>query len=413
VLILLAATAASAGDEGVWWEAEGPSETNFPDRTAFSAETFEKTRREILSGGDWLTNAGPRKGPEAFAKWRIEVPAAGEYSLWARKFYKHGPFRWRFDDGEWRTCGRDIGLLDTVAIRTHLGANWVYLGRVALKKGRRTFEIRLLAKPGGKLTACFDCFFLTQGTFLPRGRLKPGERSKNSEEGWWALDPDADPFGEALLDLSFLSDARAGDRGFVTRKGETLVVGGTDEIRFWGVNCGPDVVNGGKAPVRYLARRLARAGVNCVRFHGRIRKGPFLDRLHFFVAAMAEEGIYTKLSFFFPVWHEEKPFARLFFDPEIQEQWRGMARTLLETSNPYTGKSLADDPAVAIVEIVNEDSLLFWTFQPGETIPDEKTASREKRFGDWLAKRHGSIAKARAAWDGERHDRDGASTRRR
>ena len=68
--------------------------------------------REGLSGGDWLTNAGKRTGPEAFATWRIEVPETGDYALYARKFWRHGPFRWRFDAGGWRTCGRDVGLLD-------------------------------------------------------------------------------------------------------------------------------------------------------------------------------------------------------------------------------------------------------------------------------------------------------------
>ena len=47
------------------------------------AATFEATRNEVLSGGDWLTNAGPRKGPEAFARYEVEVPKAGMF-LWVK-----------------------------------------------------------------------------------------------------------------------------------------------------------------------------------------------------------------------------------------------------------------------------------------------------------------------------------------
>ena len=58
----------------VWWEGESPAKTNFPAKTWFSASTFGTTRHRILSGGDWLTHAGKRKGPEAFATYTVHVP---------------------------------------------------------------------------------------------------------------------------------------------------------------------------------------------------------------------------------------------------------------------------------------------------------------------------------------------------
>jgi hypothetical protein len=39
----------------------------------------------------------------------------GEYAFWVRKFWKHGPFRWRFDSmpaGEWRELGPNPALAD-------------------------------------------------------------------------------------------------------------------------------------------------------------------------------------------------------------------------------------------------------------------------------------------------------------
>jgi hypothetical protein len=71
------------------------------------------------------------------------------------------------------------------------------------------------------------------------------------------------------------------------------------------------------ASVDYLARKLAKLGVNMVRFHGPVydRKAQdpatvdwaLLAKLHYFVAAMRRQGIYTKLSFYFPLWFNVRP----------------------------------------------------------------------------------------------------------
>ncbi|HUT91362.1 MAG TPA: hypothetical protein VMY37_17825, partial [Thermoguttaceae bacterium] len=120
-LALVPGSVGAAAENYVWWEGESPTETNFPKRTWFSPSSF-RNRAHLLSGGDWLTNSGKRKGPEGFAKYTVRVPSAGEWNLWARKFWKHGPFRWRFGSGAWRTCGRDVALADNTYLRTHVGA---------------------------------------------------------------------------------------------------------------------------------------------------------------------------------------------------------------------------------------------------------------------------------------------------
>ena len=181
VLLFVGAHVAYAGRERwVWWEGEDAFRTNFPDDTWFSARTFPE-RRDGLSGGDWLTNAGRREGEVAFAEWRVAVPQAGAFDLWCRKFWKHGPFRWRFDRRKWRECGRDIGLIDSMVIRTHLCVNWVYLGTVQLSKGGHLFELQLLAGPGEQLTAAFDCFVLSRAPRSQHRRAVGVEGSVGSE----------------------------------------------------------------------------------------------------------------------------------------------------------------------------------------------------------------------------------------
>ena len=413
----------------VWWEGESPTETNFPKQSWFSASTFPETRH-LLSEGEWLSNSGERKGPEAFAKYQVTVPADGEYHFWARKFWKHGPFRWRFGQDEWRICGRDIALADDAFLKEHTGANWVSLGTVTLSRGPQTFELRLLAKEGEQLTACFDCFVLSAMPFTPNGKLKPGERSGLADEGFFAFEPPPDPFtDEALLDLRSLNEQVAGEAGFVQRDGFDFTLGNGEPVRFWAVNVGPNNIGQDRTSIDYLARKLAKLGVNMVRYHGPIfddREDPAnvsaerLDDIHYLVAALKREGIYTTLSFYFPLWFNVKPhygipgydtidnkrpFALLYFEPRMQEIHRSWARALLTTKNPYTGAPLAREPAVAIVEIINEDSFFFWTFTK-KNVPAVHWQKLEALFGRWLAERHGSIEQAVAAWGGLRLPED-------
>ncbi|MCE9584627.1 MAG: hypothetical protein K8T20_19220 [Planctomycetes bacterium] len=427
LLLVLASPLATNAQDWVWWEGEAAASHNFNKRD-FSPDSYGD-KKDALSSGDWLFNGGAVGADPVTAKWKVRVPADGEWQLWARKFWKHGPFEWRFDDGKWSSCSRDIGLADNVVLAPNICANWVALGPAALKGGERTFEIRLTAKQGEPGTACFDCFLLTRVPFAPRGKLKPGEKTCLAEKGWWAWEPDADAFSkEALLDLSFLNEKEAGASGFVKSKDNEFLLGDGKPVRFWGVNCGPDVWGLGRAGHEYLAARLAKCGVNLARLHGPTfdPKNPSkidakaLDNLHSLVAALKKHGIYVSLSFYFPLWVDaspafgldgydtipnKHPFASVYFSPKFQDRYRGWAKGLLSAKNPYTGKSLAEETSVAMVELVNEDSVFFWTF--GLTnVPDAQLSILEKSFGAWLAKR-GGVA---ADWPKHPHDKEKAGT---
>lgn len=438
VVLFCVAPAAAAEPAYLWWEGEAPAETNFPDKSWFSASTFEDNR-DKLSGGAWLSNDGKRKAgqAEAFAVYRIEVPAAGEYELWTRKFWKHGPFRWRFGDGQWKTCGRDIALADSVALKQHTCANWVHLGRVKLPAGRQRFELRLLAGVGESKTAAFDCFLLMPAgvPFAPRGKLKPGQASGLAARGWFAWEPGTDDFdANAALDLRSLNETRAGQSGFVRAEGDGLALADGSPVRFWGVNLSAGQAAAQRELVDYLARKLAKSGVNMVRYHSPLfAKGgdparldaEKLDDLHYLIDAMAREGIYTKVSFYFPLWfgvqerfgiegfedrRGAKPFGLIFFDPRMIEIHRAWLKQLLTTKNPYTGKPIARDPAVAMVEVLNEDSLFFWTFSR-KNVPPVHWRRLEQRFGRWLAGRHGSLEEALKAIGGRRGGDDPSAGR--
>jgi hypothetical protein len=405
----------------VWWEGEAAFEHNFDNRS-FPASSLDHP--DALSGGDWLNRGGPVPPGGAYARWHVSVPQGGGYFLYARKFWHHGPFRWRFDQGEWQTA-ENLALIDSVDLRKFVVANWVSLGPVDLGAGEHVFEVRLLAKPGEEPAAAFDCFALTSSPWTPSGKTRPGEKTGLAAPGWWAFEPDPDTFQDSPIDLRHLNDKVAGDRGFLQADGLNFVFQKEGKpVRFWAVCTGPNTVEMDKASVDYLARRLAKLGVNMIRIHGplfdRNAADPatvdmaYLDKLHYFVHAMKQQGIYSYLSIYFPLWFDVKPgyglpgydktenktpFALLFFNPRMQQIYRSWARTLLTSPNPYTGLSLADDPAVGIYEIVNEDNYFFWTFTPGTNIPWECMPPLEERFGAWAARKYGSLAAALKAWN--------------
>lgn len=414
----MAGTASHAADY-VWWEGEATADTNFPDKTWFSPQGNEAAK---LSGGAWLTNDKGRKPgePEPYARYNVDVNADGEYALWCRKFWKHGAFRWRFDEQPWQHCGSNVALADSVPLRTHVSANWVYLGQVKLSKGKHAFELRLSAKEREGKVSGFDCFVLTQHLFVPNGKHKPGFRSGKADKGRFAWEPGVDTFGDgALLDLRHMNEPEAGVNGFVRRDGEHLVLGDGRRVRFWAVNVNAENAGQNRRTVDYLARKLAKLGVNMVRYHaplfedagdGETIDAQRLDDLHYLVAAMRKQGVYTAVSFYFPLWFDvrdsqgiagygqhRKSFALIYFNRRMQAIHRAWLRKILTTPNPYTGRPLAEETALAMVELVNEDSLFFWTFAK-KNIPPPQWRTLDEGFGAWLVKRYGSLEKAKLAW---------------
>lgn len=178
--------AQTTGDGWVWWEAEDAVEHNFPPGGVFRRDTVEQ--QEKLSNGAWLQHPdGGRK-----ATWEVELDEAGKYALWCRGFWFAAPFRWRWNEGKWRTCPAEIMRADWVVVRqVWLTNSWAHLGDVDLPAGANTLEVEV--PPPGQSIA-LDCWLLTREPFTPSGPNKPGE------------DPtDEEPEGRPT--------ARTGDRG--------------------------------------------------------------------------------------------------------------------------------------------------------------------------------------------------------
>lgn len=224
--------------------------------------------------------------------------------------------------------------------------------------------------------------------------------------------------GKPRLDLRSLNEPEAGQSGFVRLSGDgnSFVLGSGAPARFWAINS--EVFRQSPEAIDRNVRFLARVGVNMVRLHAQLSpKGPNsrasdvdekeIDGIWRYVAAAKGQGIYTTIS---PYWANAVDASKwgidgygsgnlyglLFFDERLQTAYKGWTKALLTRKNPYTGIPLCQEPAVAILQIQNEDSLLFWT------VDQIKPPSRGKlnaKFTQWAIARHGSIEGAAKAWE--------------
>ena len=398
----------------IWWEAETPRVSNFPTSNPFAPQNPEQAA--VLSQGKWVGADNP--GSNLFLEYDVDVASAGTYELYVRKFWKHGPFRWKFDESPWRSCGTDIKLLDSVELRPSIVANWVNLGEVELQRGQRRFRVELTEKNG---PSAFDAFALVRGSYTPHGKLNPGIKYGPAPSGWFVFDPDSDEFAPTPVDLRYINEHRAGDGGFIRPDGRTLIHERTGEpVRFLGINAGHDVLSLTRVEMQHYARWLAKLGINLLRLHGpfcrddaltQVRQDK-LDQLHMLAFLLRDQGIYVGLSIYYPLWLKldksqgfdgysgQSPFGLAYFDRKFQEIQKGWWRSILTTNNPYTGIPLAQDPTIAYLEIVNEDSTLFWTFAPYKSIPEPQTIQLEMQLGAWAKGKYGDLGTAFSRWRG-------------
>ena len=241
---------------------------------------------------------------------------------------------------------------------------------------------------------------------------------------------------QSPADVSFLLKGPAGKDGFICVRDGRLSLGDGRRIRLWGVN----VSMAGGLPTKeaapVLAANLARVGVNCVRFHFLDQPAPGgiiatdrddtraldpaqMDRLDFFISELKVRGIYADLNL--NVARSYKPgdgvrecellgFAKslTYFDPRILELQREYARQLLTHRNPYTQSEYRSEPAVALVEFVNENSLVeAWfngrllgrntTKNPGTwtDIPASYAQALTEKYNAWLKGRYPAEVLAR------------------
>ena len=188
----------------------------------------------------------------------------------------------------------------------------------------------------------------------------------------------------SALDFSALNDAPAGKYGFVRATPEghfTFENAPEKRIRFFGTN----IVYHANFPDRETAVRiadeLARNGCNLARFHLNddlmLKKDAAnsldidpaqLDKLEFLAARLKERGIYFTIDLYGcrrfrkgdgpELFGEPAPMAMKYVSllvPAALENLKEFSRRWLTHVNPYTGTAWKDEPAIAFINLLNED----------------------------------------------------------
>jgi hypothetical protein len=231
--------------------------------------------------------------------------------------------------------------------------------------------------------------------------------------GWWTFNSGVEDTSRPLvIDLSRYIPAPAGKFGRVVVRNGHFAFANGGRARFWG--SGTANWDPAKSDSDRIARQLVRDGINLVRFHGMDaqdrsksifdpnsdktdRLDPVkLDLMDYHFANLKKHGIYVDLNLLTKRRYlagdgvmdadklPEGGKCAALFDSRLIQLQKDYDRLLLNHVNPYTGLAYKDDPAVAMVEIINETSLFSLGFMGG--IPPSYESELNDLFKAWCAK---------------------------
>jgi hypothetical protein len=256
--------------------------------------------------------------------------------------------------------------------------------------------------------------------------------AQSETQGWFPFKPTTD-YTSSVINMKGWLDAPAGKHGFVQMKNDDLEFKDGTKVKFWGVNIASNrpFVESGEA-TRW-AEFIATYGINAVRFHKFTWDAT--DGIHstqlteakwknfdFFCSQLKQRGIYYSWSHIyghrilkadssrllaysevantrFPWSHVNGSTAAIVnFAEDLQDLNIELTVNMLNHRNPVTGLRYADDPALAHVELQNEDNI-FWSAIEA-TLKQTPTyrALLCKKFSQWLKNKYQSQDALEAAW---------------
>jgi len=294
-------------------------------------------------------------------------------------------------------------------------------------------------------------------------QIQPSHRPMPDHDAWPEFVLPWDDHAPTPTDMSFLLDRPAGAHGFIRIADGHLITGNGQRWRAWGQNLtgAAALPTMSKAPI--LARRLGKYGINCLRLHHMDHRWPHgvlirrlarlapheegsdgslshrdseptrsldpeaMARLDYFIACCSDNGIYIDLNL-----NVSRPFTAAdgvkqvdwigfgkgltYFDPQLIRLQKEYAAQMLGHVNPFTGHRYAEDPTIAIVELVNENSIVeSWVcgrlrgeqtkpFGSWGDIPSAYAEDLDRLWNHWLARRYPDRQTLVQAWSGDLRD---------
>ncbi|MFA7491235.1 MAG: cellulase family glycosylhydrolase [Mariniphaga sp.] len=243
------------------------------------------------------------------------------------------------------------------------------------------------------------------------------------------------PWNDMPIDLSFVyaKDKPAGKHGFLKVEGDKFVFENGTEGRFWGTNfnsaqCFPSHEHSEK-----VAKRLAKVGINMVRFHQldgewstpnifQFSRGEnkdntqsfdpeSMDRLDYLIYCLKKEGVYVYMDLLTyrrfktgdgvevanKLGDAAKPYST--YNRRLIELQKKFNADLWTHINPYTKLAYKDEPAIVLTEITNECDL--WS--QNVTVEPYRT-ELEDLYRDWAFQNKVKVGESNVVFNKEDAD---------
>lgn len=258
--------------------------------------------------------------------------------------------------------------------------------------------------------------------------LPPADSGQNG--GMKKTIPYTLPWDDMPIDLSFMykNDKPAGKHGFLKAEGEKFAFEDGTEARFWGVNFNSGQNFPSHEHSEKVAKRLAKTGVNIVRFHQldgewstpnifRFSRGAnplntlsfdpeSMDRLDYLIYCLKKEGIYVYMDLLTyrrfqsgdgveaVGWLKDaaKPYST--FSRKLIELQKKFNNDLWNHVNPYTRLAYKDEPAIVLTEVANECDL--WS---SNVSLEPYRSELEKMYRKWAADNKVKVGKEKVEFD--------------
>jgi hypothetical protein len=243
------------------------------------------------------------------------------------------------------------------------------------------------------------------------------------------------PFDDKSIGItnvgSLLNHVPAGKYGAIKIDANGHFVAGTERERFLGVNITAGSTMPSHANAEKIAQRLAKFGVNLVRFHhmdnhfgaesiinysagtSRSLNSANIEKLDYFINQLKLNGIYVDLNLinsreFLPADGLPAELSQLtwkqahvlgFVNDNFRNLEKEYARNFLTHKNPYTNLTYVEDPTIAFVEINNENGF-FQQYYDGsvDKWPSVFRTMLNTKWNAWLAAKYTSTTVLEAAW---------------
>lgn len=232
----------------------------------------------------------------------------------------------------------------------------------------------------------------------------------------------------SVLDVStVLQNGKAGEHGYITVSGGKFIFEDGEEAHFWGTDiCGSACFPSYDfAPL--LADAIAAAGFNLVRFHhmdnpGKLPNifgstadsGPDLSstqmrKLCYFIKQLKDRGIYYYMdqTVYRKVYDADGISSvgvayglkgPTYYDEDVIRLQNEYSRQLMTWNNPYTGYTIGTDPALVMVDLANENSLVG-TDNLNIDSGGKYYTELKSMFNEWLKKKYADDDELIAAWN--------------